>query len=161
MEKSWTWKKASSVGDSWTTSLEIARVQGVPRIISLLERFTANRAQTQYELRLELGLPVALASEMFALVIFLGDDTLKIRETEAQTPTGRFFTIVKRLPMELQMILCHRAFGCNKQNILSRDSELSFKQLAKVFSSCPTRRSTWISCCYLFFIRLFRDLLGY
>jgi len=33
--------------------------------------------------------------------------------------------------MELQMILCSRAVGSMKQNILRKDSEAAFKGLAK------------------------------
>jgi len=44
----------------------------------------------------------------------------------------RFFDIIKRLPMELQMMLCHRAVGSTKQNILHKDSEAAFKSLAGV-----------------------------
>ena len=34
--------------------------------------------------------------------------------------------------MELQMMLCHRAVGSTKQNILHKDSEAAFKSLAGV-----------------------------
>ena len=117
------------------TSLELAREQDFPEMISLLERFIANPVQTQYELRVVLGLPGSLASQVFALVVFLCDDLLKIKETQTQTAIGRFFAMAIRLPMELQMILCHGVAWSTKQNILSRDSEFSFKQLAKVLSS--------------------------
>ena len=91
--------------------------------------------QTQDELREKLGLPVSRASQVFALVVFLCDDLLKIKQGEGHTTAGRFFRIATLLPMELQMVLCHRVVGSKKQNILSRDSEHSFKQLAKVLSS--------------------------
>jgi len=128
-------EKASYDGTNWTTSLEIAGELGFTEIISLLERFTANPAQVQYELRVELGLPASLASELFAVVVFLCDDLLKIRHVETQTSAGRFFSIAAMLPMELQMLLCHRVVGSTKQNILSRDSEHSFRLLAKVLGS--------------------------
>ena len=127
-------KKASSNGQEWTTPLEIARELNNTKIALLLKQFTANLGQIQYELRVELGLPGSLASRVFAPVVFLCDDLLNIEETEAQTPAGRFFVIAKRLPMELQMCLCHMVVGSTKQNILSRDSEFAFKRLAKVLS---------------------------
>jgi len=40
--------------------------------------------------------------------------------------------ISSKLPMELQMILCHRVVGSMKQNILHKDSEAAFKQLARL-----------------------------
>ena len=122
-------QKGSYNGEDWTTPLEIARIEGHTEMSSLLERLT------QYELRVELGLPGSLASELFAVVVFLCDDLLKIKQDEAHTTAGRFFAIATTLPMELQMLLCHRVMRSNKQNILSKDSELSFKQLAKELSS--------------------------
>ena len=106
-------------------------------IASLLESFTADPVETQYELRVELGLPESRASQVFALIIFLCDDLLNIkeRERETQTAAGRFFAIAAILPMELQMMLCHRVVGSKRQNILSRDSERSFKKLARVLGS--------------------------
>ena len=128
-------KRASYDGESWTTSLEIAREENSLKIASLLERFTVNPVGTQHQLREELGLRGSRASQVFALMIFLCDDLLKIKHAEAQTQAGRFFAKAGSLPMELQMILCHRVVGSMKDNILSRDSEHSFKLLAKVLSS--------------------------
>ena len=50
----------------------------------------------------------------------------------ATAAAPRFFTIAKRLPMELQMILCRRAVGSMKQSILRKDSEAAFKSLARI-----------------------------
>jgi len=79
----------------------------------------------------------ALAAEVFALTVFLCDDLLQLQPAShlAATPNPaaaatRFFVIAKRLPMELQMMLCHRAVGSMKQNILRKDSEVAFRSLA-------------------------------
>jgi len=84
---------------------------------------------------------VALAAEVFALTVFLCDDLLQFKPalvttTPAATtpPALRFFTIAKRLPMELQMILCHRAMGSTKESILRKDSETAFKALARILN---------------------------
>jgi len=127
-------KKASFDGKSWTTPLEIARELKFAEISSLLRQFTANRKKIQFELREELGLPGSRPSELFALIVFLCDDLLKIKQRKTQTAATKFFAIAASLPMELQMVLCHRVVGSKKDNILSRDSELSFKKLAKVLS---------------------------
>jgi len=70
--------------------------------------------------------------------VFLCDDLLHLKpalaSTVAFTAATRFFSIARSLPMELQMILCHRAFGSMKQNILRQDSEAAFKSLARVLS---------------------------
>ena len=83
---------------------------------------------------MKLGVLDALAAEVFALTVFLCDDLLQLKPTLTTTITAsaasRFFTIASKLPMELQMILCHRVVGSMKQNILHKDSEVAFKSLA-------------------------------
>ena len=88
---------------------------------------------------MKFGVLAALAAEVFALTVFLCDDLLQLKPAFhlAATPYHaasaiRFFTIAKRLPMELQMILCHGAVGSMKQNILRKDSEAAFKDLARI-----------------------------
>ena len=109
--------------------------------MSVLERFIANPAQTRHERRVKLGILDALAAEVFALTV-LCDDLLQLKPASnpavATAVTAiRFFAISSKLPMELQMILCHRAVGSMKQNILRKDSEVAFKSLARLllFSS--------------------------
>ena len=109
--------------------------------MSLLERFLANPSQTRHELRVKLGVLNELAAEVFALTVFLCDDLLQLKPAIITTtvttplPAVRFFAIATRLPMEVQMILCHRGVGSMKQNILLKDSEAAFKSLARLLSS--------------------------
>jgi len=106
------------------------------QIVSLLERFLANPAQTRHEIRAKLGVLDELAAELFALTVFLCDDLLQLKPASVTTTTTatRFFAIATRLPMELQMILCHRAVGSMRQNVLHKDSEAGFKSLASLLS---------------------------
>ena len=128
------------------TALEIARMYNHTEVVSLLERFIANPTQTRHELRVKLGVLDELAAEVFALTVFLCDGLLQLKPararrtcptsavaTAAAAATTRFFLIVEKLPMELQMILCHRVVGSVKDSILSKDSEVAFKSLAKNF----------------------------
>ena len=88
---------------------------------------------TRYELRVKLGVPGALGAEIFAVIVFLCDDLLQLKPASRPAADAtRFFTIARKLPMELQMILCHRVVGSAKQNVLQKDSEASFKSLAKI-----------------------------
>jgi len=71
------------------------------------------------------------------LIVFLCDDLLQLKQASRPAATAsaaalRFFAIAKRRPMELQMVLCHRAVGSMKQNILRKDSEAAFKSLARI-----------------------------
>jgi len=129
-------KKGKMIGKDYT-ALEIARRERHTEVVSLLERFMANHAHTRHELRMKLGMLDALTAEVFALTGFLCDDLLQLKpasDSAAQassTVVSRFFAIASKLPMELQMLLCHRVFGSMRQNILRQDSEAAFKSLAR------------------------------
>ena len=127
-------------GNFGYTTLEIAREKERPDIVSLLERFMASPEQTRHEVRVKLGVLDELAAEIFALTVFLCDDLLQLKPALAPAPdtdATRFFAIITKLPMELQMILCHRAVGSMKQNILRKDLEAAFKHLVRVLLSQP------------------------
>lgn len=114
------------------TAMNIAiRFQGA-EIASLLERFMANPEQTRYELSVELGVQDEHAAKRFALTAFLHDGLLQIINGERNKPAARFFAIAQRMPMELQMILARRVVGSMKDNVLSKDSEPAFRELARV-----------------------------
>jgi len=81
----------------------------------------------------KLGVLDEAAAEMFALTIFLCDGLLKLEFLNPDaTEAFRFFTVARKLPIELQMILCCRAVGSMKESILSKDSETAFKDLSRI-----------------------------
>ena len=119
------------------TALEIARLNQDSEIVPRLEKFMTNPTLTHHQVRVKLGVLAEVAAEVFALTVFLCDDLLHLKPMQAtrSTPaaaikTTRFFAIARRLPMEVQMILCHRVVGSPKDSILSKDSEPSFTSLA-------------------------------
>ena len=124
-------KKGMHWGDKEYNALELAREMRKTEVVRLLERFLVNPMQTRHEVRVKLGVLDELAAEVFALTVFLCDGLLQLRPNNSPAVT-RFFTIVKKLPMELQMILCHRVLGSMKQNILRKDSEAAFLSLARI-----------------------------
>ena len=67
-------------------------------------------------------------------VIFLCDGLLRINKHLKNDPTARFFGIAKRLPMEIQMLLCQRA-ARNRclDDISSEESGLAFFVLGEFF----------------------------
>jgi len=81
--------------------------------------------------RLELGLLDELAAEVFALVVFVSDGLLQIKDTTTPSPAARFFKIARSLPLELQMLLCYRLVRSDKEIIPGKESEVAFKSLAK------------------------------
>jgi len=82
-------------------------------------------------MRVKLGLVVEVAAEMFAMVVFVSDGLLQIKDTVTTTRAARFFAIASHLPLELQMVLCYREAGSLKEIICGKDCEMAFRELAK------------------------------
>jgi len=101
---------------------------------TLLERFVEEPEETMHAVRAELRWYNLLASEMFAVVVFVSDGLLEVTQGEkATTPAARFFTIAQKLPLELQMVLCYRLVGSGQEVIIGTHSEAAFKALARRF----------------------------
>jgi len=74
----------------------------------------------------------------FAVVIFYSDGLLSPKlpvspfsSSERKRSTWRFFLICAQLPLELQMVLCHRMYGSPKDVIPAGESESAFRELAR------------------------------
>jgi hypothetical protein len=114
------------------TALEIAKRNWKSEVVSLIERFLTNPSQTRHEIHVKLGLLDELSASVFALIVFVCDGLLQLKPVSITSlPAARFFTIVTKLPMELQMILCNTVVGSTKQNILRKNSESAFINLVK------------------------------
>jgi len=113
------------------TLLEIARLHERAEMVSLLERCSLDFPRTRHEVRAELGHPSNCSAELFALVIFLCEGLFCIRAPILPlSASARFLIVAGSLPMELQMLLCHRAVGSCAPHILTEDSEPAFRSLA-------------------------------
>jgi len=119
-------------GDSKTGVIWTAQKQGRTALVTLLERFREIPEETRHQVRLEIGWCDNVAAEMFALVVFVSDGLLQMKgSTTTPSPSARFFNIAKRLPLELQMVLCRRVVRSSKEIIPGKDSEVAFKELAR------------------------------
>ena len=116
-------------GNWKTDAIAEARSAGKLHIADLLERFKENPDQTRHEVRAELGFHNELAAEVFALMVFLSDGLLEIRDEN--TRAARFFKIAQELPLELQGVLCYRLAGSTKEVVNGKDAEVAFKFLTK------------------------------
>ena len=111
-------------------------------MVWLLERFTTNPALARHEARLKLRFQNERATDLFALTVLLCDGFLRLNQVSSflsnsvQNDSERFFSIAQKLPMELQMILCHRAVGSNQEVILSQSSEPAFQSLVQFLLRC-------------------------
>ena len=122
-------------GNSQTDALGEAKKYGETAVAPLLERFKENPEETRHRMRVQLGWYDEAAVEVFALVVFVCDGLLKTKATnvKAGAKRTRFFAIVARLPLELQMILCRRVVGSMGENIPNGQREKAFKELAEYF----------------------------
>jgi len=114
-----------------TDAIGVAKKKGKTEVVSLLERFKENSLETRHAMRVELGLLDEVAAEMFAMVVFVSDGLLQVKDTTTPSPAARFFNIARRLPLELQTIVCHLVMGSTKEIILGNESEVAFKSLAR------------------------------
>jgi len=73
-------------------------------------------------MRVELGWYDQQATEVFALVVFVSDGLLQIKDTTTPSPAARFFLIARRLPLELQMVLCYRQVESAKEIIQGKET---------------------------------------
>jgi len=117
-------------GNSKTDAIDGAKKNGKTEVATLLERFKENPEETRHAMRVELSLLYELAAEMFALVVFVSDGLLQVNDT-TPSPAAKFLSIAAQLPLELQMVLCYRLIGSDKEIIHGKDSEVAFKSLAR------------------------------
>jgi len=113
-----------------TDAIGAAKKTGKTELVTLLERFKNDAARTRHAMRVELGWYDEAAAEMFALVVFVSDELLQIKDT-TPSPAARFFSIAARLPLELQMVLCYCVVGSGQEIISGKESEVAFKELAR------------------------------
>jgi len=118
-------------GNFSTDTIIMARLKKALEVVSLLERFQENPEDTRHEIRRELGWYDEAAAEIFGLVVFLCDGLLEIKgnveDEEDSVKIMEFFRITSQLPMERQMVLCHRVVGSMKNNIAGEVREAAFK----------------------------------
>ena len=118
---------------NWATdAIGETKKKRMPQLSALLQRFKENPREVRFAMREEVRWSSAAAAEVFALVVFVSDGLLDTRQVEKTlTSAERFFVIARQVPLELQMVLCHRVVGSMKEIILSDDSETAFKNLAR------------------------------
>ena len=140
--------KAKHLGDAKETRpAEMARLRGYVDLAELLDRFGRTPVVTRHEVRVKLGRSVAVAAEIFALTVLLCDDYIMLtkggatlfKQQQQQLPLQwremvRFFALAARLPMELQMLLCHRVVGSAGERVKCKDLEAACGALARAWA---------------------------
>jgi len=106
-----------------------------PLCADLIDEYERDPVAAGNRLRRLPGLREYFIGHLFALLVFHSDDFVVINE-RASSFTRRFFNITSQLPLDLQMVLCNRIFGSQRDIILSKYSEPYFK--------CLARTTTWL-----------------
>jgi hypothetical protein len=127
----WHWlvsgKPMAEVTDEFLFEVNTAGVD--QWLLDLLRRIKNDPEEARRVERLGSSWFDEAAAEIFSQVVFLCDGLLKV------PPSGgaaRFFQIAQKLPLELQMVLCHRTAGSSKINIPVKEREQAFRHLAIV-----------------------------
>ena len=110
-----------------------------------LKRLETDPEKFQQELRKKGGYFERAASDLFATVVYLCDGFFVTRRPQAakgsvpgiqrylaspgQMGAVRFFGVVSRLPLELQMIISNRVYGLSRDSVPGEERETSFRQL--------------------------------
>jgi len=126
------------MGDSWRckSALEVA---GNPGIVGMLAAYQADPAATRHRLRLELGLIKKDIASDFACAVFICDGYLEVSLLHQMGKAARFLSIIARLPLELQMLLCHRRRASSRSVVLAEDTEAA---LRAIIWSLPFHQAT-------------------
>jgi len=77
------------------------------------------------------------AADFFALMVFLCDGLLRLKwrlRTEGEKG-ARFFKIVQRLPLELQLVVSQRAVRCARNSVSGKEVDIALANLALFYGS--------------------------
>jgi len=123
-------KRANETGEDY-----LRRKTNGPLCADLIDEYERGPVAVRHRLRCQPRLRESFIAHLFALVVFHSDSFVVTNGRLAHPDTKRFFRMCARLPLEVQMIICNRAFRSPKDIILSRDSEPCFQLL--------DRSTTW------------------
>lgn len=99
--------------------------QIILRMRDTVEEYQRDPQLTKLKLRRELGIQETQAAETFSLVMGLCDGYFE----PGIVNVARFFNIVTKLPMELQMLICNRAFESEKDFIKSTNIDRAISKM--------------------------------
>lgn len=98
-------------------------------MVELIERYRQDPTAVRYALRLELGLSSS-PSRVFTTGVFLSEELLQVGEKHKDTAAARFWAVMLRMPMELQMLLSHRQAGSTGEFVSGIEADLAARELA-------------------------------
>lgn len=126
-------RPVSQIDRFWGESSEdyFRRCAGGPLCDDLIDTYERDPVKTRTMLRSTQGVREPYIGRLYALAVFYSDGFVAMSKTTKSGNIARFFAICARLSLDLQMILCNRAFGSPKDGVLSKFSELAFRWLSR------------------------------
>jgi len=124
-------------------ALHIAAAWGRRESTGLIYMLCNYPVLTTHNVRVKLGCKEQLAADLFSVVVFVSDNLLTEKQNLTRSSNKRvlrFLKITRRLPMEMQMIVCNMAVDLKKDSIPSQVSEPAFLTLAMRYSPTYYRR---------------------
>jgi ankyrin repeat protein len=99
-------------------------------IEELFNEYKFNPINTKWRLRLRHRFHLDFESaRYFLFVVLLSDGYFTLKEQEENNDTTRYFSIMLRLPMKLQMLVCNRLFGLPQNIILASIINVVLKEM--------------------------------
>jgi len=119
---------------NYSTPADQAARAGYSQLAKLIEEYVQNPTLVRQQLRKELGINKVYSAHVFATLVLLSDNYLEIDERLPSTNHKiRFFKISRKLPIELQMVVCNRLFDSVSPLVLRAHSEPEFKRVLAYF----------------------------
>lgn len=112
--------------------------QNYQKISDLILKFYENPDKTRYIIGLEISNKTVSPSCLFALILAYVDDYVTYDKQNPDIKNNdliRFLEMTNKFPLEIQMLLCNRAFGSNKLIIPIKRTDTALKQLFHLFES--------------------------
>jgi ankyrin repeat protein len=126
-EKPIDFERKNSLGE---TILTMGDSNTTFKVRELLREFKDNPRATTIRLKSETS--QREASFMFAVIVFLCDGLFEFPKwSDPASKSTRFLLIVHKLPIEIQMMICHRMHGSGGDIIGSKHCENAFREIAE------------------------------
>lgn len=131
-----------SVGKPVLTVRDIGEAKNHRRCLDILNEFEQDPAAYRQKLWAEFRMGPELAAELFALVVYHCDDFLAFKDAlPPDSGIRKFFTIVRQLPIEMQMLLCNQVYNLPQDMVPARDAEAALKFVNWKYLVSPQRDS--------------------
>jgi ankyrin repeat protein len=111
-----------------STAKEIAIFRGTTDIAPLIDEYETCPKSCRHRLRAKLGFAEQDSVDLFALVTLINEGLLQCTG-DKQQKAKRFFHVISKLPLELQMLLCNHTYSVKKDFVSSQPLQKSLQNL--------------------------------